>query len=145
MLNFKNQPSKEKPASVTPTSVTTIGAETKIEGVLRGDDSLAIHGKIEGDIFGNNDVTIGQQGTVAGSITCKNLTVSGKIIGNVQVDGILHIHARGELQGDVTVYGLVVDEMGIFNGNCKMKDMNSLQEPIDITEKTESKSVKASL
>lgn len=108
------QPKSQKKPAPTPTGGTTVSKNIKMEGNISGTDSITIEGTIIGDITVNN-VTIGKNGSVTGSITAQKVIVSGNVNGSITCNDldIMHhgyitnkIHANkislsGEILGDV--------------------------------------------
>ena len=70
-------------SNVAPTSAATeISKNITIEGHLTGTDSVKIEGTLIGNIEVNN-VIIGKNGTVRGSIIAQKVTVSGRVEGDI--------------------------------------------------------------
>jgi len=100
-------------ASIT-SAATEISKNITIEGNISGTDSIKIEGTLIGNIEVNN-VTIGKNGSVRGSITAQKITTSGRIDGevtcndlNIMQTGYISnkIHANmvivsGEVSGDI--------------------------------------------
>jgi len=105
---------QEKAAPVSVTTETTISKNITIEGNISGTDAITVEGTLLGDITVNN-VVIGKNGSVKGSITAQKVMVSGKVDGTITCNDldIMHngyvtnkIHANkimvsGEILGDV--------------------------------------------
>jgi len=95
MAFFAKGKEKEKSTTVTTTSkpkkvqntasisaATEISKNITIEGNISGTDSVKIEGTLIGNIEVNN-VTIGKNGSVRGSITAQKVTNSGRVEGNI--------------------------------------------------------------
>ncbi|QQY79599.1 cytoskeletal protein CcmA (bactofilin family) [Keratinibaculum paraultunense] len=117
-----------------------IGENTKIIGKIEGSGSLRIDGFIEGDIDYNGDIIIGETGKVEGNISCNNLSLSGKVKGNINSKSNLTILPKGNLVGDTEVASLIIHENASFNGNCKMKNENNHSKITNLEEKVKDKS-----
>ena len=73
----------EKIQNTAPISAATeISKNITIEGNISGTDSVKIEGTLIGNIEVNN-VTIGKNGSVKGSITAQKVTSSGRVEGNI--------------------------------------------------------------
>lgn len=101
-----------------------IGENMRVIGTITGSGTARIDGTIEGDIDYNGDVVIGETGHVKGNIECDNITLGGKVDGNVNAKEQLNLLASGELIGDVQVSNLIINEHAIFEGNCKMNNVS---------------------
>jgi len=107
-------PKKEKPAPKKVTTETTISKNIQIEGNITGTDAITVEGILLGDVTVNN-VSIGRNGLVKGSITAQKVIINGKVEGSITCNDldIMHngsvintIHANkimvsGEIIGDV--------------------------------------------
>lgn len=99
---------------------TLIGKSTLVEGTVKSEEPLRIDGTIRGGVICKADLIIGEKGNVYGDVQCLNLMLAGKIEGNVEASGQLHITASGSLKGDASIRSFIVDERGIFDGKCHM-------------------------
>jgi len=105
---------QEKAVPVSVATETTISKNITIEGNISGTDAITVEGTLLGDITVNN-VVIGKNGSVRGSITAQKVMISGKVDGTITCNDldIMHngyvtnkIHANkvmvsGEILGDV--------------------------------------------
>src|ERR1039457_2787676 len=80
----------------------TIGKGLFVKGEINGSESLFIDGKVEGSIkLPGNRVTVGRNGSVAASVTAREIVILGKLRGNVTASDRVEIRAEGSLTGDV--------------------------------------------
>jgi len=125
----------------TPLAMDTVlGEYTTFTGNIESEGSVKILGKVEGDIKASGDVYIETTSSVTGNVYGSNVYISGYIKGNVLAKGIIHIMAQARLYGDIEVSGIVTDEGAIFQGNCKMVDVNDNQAAAVTSPKTKIKS-----
>jgi len=109
-------------AKINPnTTDTLIGEGSVFEGRIRSQASLRVEGTVNGDIECVGDVTVGEHGVARSNITARNVTIAGKVYGNVTTGGILTITATGQLYGNSLSQSLVIAEGGIFQGQSKMQ------------------------
>jgi cytoskeletal protein CcmA (bactofilin family) len=99
---------------------TVIGKGTIIEGDIKSSGIIRIDGGCVGDIITDSDVIIGENATVNGDITAVNVSVAGKVEGNVRCSGVLEITVKGYLTGDVLVSGLSIEKGAVFSGKCSI-------------------------
>lgn len=99
---------------------TLVGPETVLEGVLKSKAAVRIEGHFSGSIECEGDVTIGETGVVRSSVTARNVTVAGRLEGDVAARGKLVVTSKGRLLGDVSCETLVVEEGGVFQGRSRM-------------------------
>jgi len=104
---------------------TLIGKDTRLEGTVQAKGTLRIDGQMEGQVYSQGDVIIGDTGQVKGEIKARNIFISGIVQGNVYAEGKLELSSSGSLLGDMQASKLVVDEGAVFDGNCIMQKNNS--------------------
>jgi cytoskeletal protein CcmA (bactofilin family) len=108
-----------------------IGKSVVIKGEVSGSESLYIEGRIEGVInLPGNRVTVGRNGQVAASVTAREVTVHGKIVGNVDAVDRLHVRSEGSLTGDVIAHRIMVEDGAFFKGKI---DIRSSPQPAENT------------
>jgi cytoskeletal protein CcmA (bactofilin family) len=151
MSLFKNKGSSEgivgnephNPAPVAPASgsrepiakvrhqqggeMANIGKSITIKGDVVGDEDLVIDGRIEGRIeLKESHLTIGPNGDVKAEIEAKQVTIVGKVAGNVNATERVEIRESGRLAGDLTSPRLLIHEGAQINGSISMKASSSL-------------------
>ena len=53
-----------------------------------------------------------------GSIQAENIIVSGRAIGDIKSSNQVHIRDTGSVTGDISCLTIIIEEGGIFMGNC---------------------------
>ena len=101
-------------------TLSLISNETTIEGKLVTDGSLRIDGKVVGDVNAKAHVSVGLTGTVEGSITARNVAISGRMKGWIAAAEKLILEGKSTVRGDLKATKLVVDEGAVFDGHCVM-------------------------
>jgi cytoskeletal protein CcmA (bactofilin family) len=119
---------------------TVLGEFTTFTGNIESEGSIKVLGKVEGDVKASGDVYIEQTSSVTGNIYGSNVYISGHIKGNVLAKGILHLMTQAKLYGDIEVNSIVTDEGAIFQGNCRMIEVNSEEAATVTPKKTRIKS-----
>jgi cytoskeletal protein CcmA (bactofilin family) len=100
---------------------TIIGAGTSIEGNLTASGTIRVDGRVNGEIHTEGDVIIGETGQVTGIVKGRNITIAGRLDGNADAEGVLHLVASSSINGDIVVGSLKVEEGAKYKGNCQMK------------------------
>lgn len=103
---------------------TLIGEGCKVNGNFSGTGLLKVDGIIEGDINWEDDIIIGVNGEVNGSIYCNNAFINGTVNGNVNCSDSLTIENQGRVKGDISIKKLVINESGFLDGKCSMVTLN---------------------
>jgi cytoskeletal protein CcmA (bactofilin family) len=99
---------------------TLIGPSTNITGNINATGIIRIDGCYTGDIFSESDVIIGEGASIKGNITAINVSVSGRVDGNIKSNGTLEILSSANVVGDVEVFNFSIDRGAAFNGKCIM-------------------------
>ena len=121
MLNKKSPIPKEL-------SHNQFSSDTHIEGHIKGKGNYRIDGILDGDIYTSGKIVIGQNGKVAGNITCAEADVSGTIKGTVKASVLLSLRKTASIEGEVFINQLIVEPGANLNAKCQMKKLN-VKEP----------------
>ena len=120
--NLPGMPSGPVSAESGADKGAVIGKSVVIKGEVSGSESLYIEGRIEGVInLPGNRVTVGRNGQVAASVTAREVTVHGKIVGNVDAVDRLHVRSEGSLTGDVIAHRIMVEDGAFFKGKIDIR------------------------
>jgi len=108
---------------------TLIGKKATFEGTIKIQEPIRVDGVFNGEIMSESDIVIGEGAEIKGNIQCKNILLAGKVDGNIEATGQLHITGTGALYGDASIYSFIVDEKGILDGGCHMKKSEESKQP----------------
>ena len=97
---------------------TIISRGVKIEGKITSSGNIRIDGEIQGDIFCESNITIGEGAIVTGQVNANVITVGGKVSGIVRAKDNLILDSKSNLIGDIFAKNLVIDEGAKFDGKC---------------------------
>ena len=107
---------------------TIISRGVKIEGKITSSGNIRVDGEIQGDIFSQSNITIGEDAKVNGQINANAITIGGNVSGIVRAKEKLILDSKSNLKGDIFTKSLVIEEGAKFDGKSKTG------EPIDISE-----------
>ncbi len=99
---------------------TVLGSTTNLKGVLKSDGNIRVDGVLQGTIETAGNLVVGPSARVVADIRANAVQVWGQIQGNIQTVGRLEILSSGRVFGEVTVGSLMIDEGGLFRGQCFM-------------------------
>jgi cytoskeletal protein CcmA (bactofilin family) len=108
-----------------------LGKETVFEGKMTFQGVFRLDGKFEGEIFDSGSLVIGETALVKGKIEVKTVVVHGVIEGDVHAGVRAEIHPTGKIYGNLVTPILLINEGGIFEGNCKMDRVTDQKENTD--------------
>ena len=116
---------------------SVVGAGVVISGKLEAKNSIQINGSFTGEIITEGDVIIGEYGEVNGPVSAKNVTVAGKINGDINVIDELEILPTGKVMGNTSSKSLSIKTGGILNGKSIMHAALEDQKIVKPTYETE--------
>jgi cytoskeletal protein CcmA (bactofilin family) len=101
----------ELPPPVSSREKTVIGEQISIEGGIRGRENLVIEGTVKGKIeLEKCHLTVGPKGQVQGEIHAADVTVSGRLIGNIEAQGKVEITQAADFQGEIKAKSISVQD-----------------------------------
>jgi cytoskeletal protein CcmA (bactofilin family) len=90
---------------------TIIGEQISIEGSIRGKENLLIEGSMKGKIeLEEHQVIVGSKGQVEAEIHAKDVTISGRMTGNIQALGKVEITRAAEFNGEIKARRISVED-----------------------------------
>jgi cytoskeletal protein CcmA (bactofilin family) len=122
----------EGPAVVGGKIDNVLGPNTSFHGHIKSDGNVRIDGVLEGSIETAGNVIIGPSARVMADIIANAVQVWGAVRGNVTAQSRLEILPSGRVWGDIRVASLLIDEGGVFRGQCTMAgdDIEALTLPV---------------
>ena len=110
-------PEPSRPAAAPrSSSLSTLSAGVKYEGNISGAGDLQVEGSLKGDIRVAR-VTIGEGGTVEGTVHADVLDVRGRVTGAIVAKQV-RLYATSRVEGDITQEQLTVEQGAWFQGRC---------------------------
>jgi cytoskeletal protein CcmA (bactofilin family) len=103
-----------------------IGENSKITGHVESAGTILIEGTIIGNLNGNK-VILGERSYVKGDISANNISIAGKIEGQMKGKESIEVKATGHVSGDVVTKHLSMMKGAIFNGMSNMDDGDQSQ------------------
>lgn len=94
-----------------------IGGSVWVKGnvVSRGD--LIIDGKVEGHIeLPDHSLTIGESATVVADLIARNVTISGRVSGNVVGAAKVELKKSASVDGDITAPSVAMEDGAVLSG-----------------------------
>ena len=103
--------------------MANIGKSISIKGDVEGDEDTVIEGRVEGRVsLKSHHLTIGPNGDVQGEIAANQVTVVGKVAGNIVATERIEVRDSGRIEGDLIAPRLAVAEGALINGAISMKE-----------------------
>ncbi len=115
---------------------TIIGRLVSIEGSIRGKENLIIEGSLKGTIeLEENQVTIGPKGQVEGEIYADNITISGKMTGNIKARDKVEITREANFDGEIKAKRISVEDGAFIKTVIEMDRRDEAQKKTTSSDK----------
>lgn len=99
---------------------TFLGPSVVIEGTVTGSGLVTIEGSVKGRIDLQSDLRIGTQARVEAKVHARNVTIEGRLNGDVSADDRVELVASATVDGNIKAPKIVVAEGARFRGNVDM-------------------------
>ncbi|HEX9428092.1 MAG TPA: polymer-forming cytoskeletal protein [Candidatus Polarisedimenticolia bacterium] len=99
---------------------TTIGAHTRIRGVIRGEGPVVIHGAVDGTIALRGGLTIGSSGRVTAEVEAQSVDLAGEARGSIRAAARVLVSATGLFEGEIATPVLQVQPGSIVSGRARV-------------------------
>ncbi len=102
-----------------------LGEGTDFKGILTFEGTVRIDGKLEGEVYTEETLIIGESAVVAAEINVHTVVVSGVVRGNITATSKVEVYRPGKIYGNVKTPNLFIEEGVIFEGSCSMGQADS--------------------
>jgi len=100
-----------------------LGKDTEFEGKLSFSGAIRIDGKLSGEIVSSGTLIVGESAVIKAQVHVADMIISGEVHGDIFAENKIEINVPGKLFGNIQTPKLVIEEGVIFEGKCKMKDL----------------------
>ena len=98
-----------------------------LKGELRSSEDLTLEGRVDGPITCENAaVVLTATAIVTGSIIARDITVFGRIAGQLVATERVTIRREAEVTGQVVSKRFVLDDDALFNGRVKPQHLDAV-------------------
>ncbi len=112
-------------------SLSIIGADMRIEGLISTAGVIKIEGTVVGDVESEGQVLVSAGGNVDGNLRAPEIVVGGKVHGSIFATRRTELHATSVVLGDVTTPRLKVHEGSQVNGRLQTGDRSAVASPVE--------------
>ena len=122
--DVSQQPAARPPARGTDSQPafngTCIGSNLIIDGTISGSEAVLVEGTVRGKIQLSSDLRVGTKARVEATVHAKNVTIEGKVAGDVSADDRVELIASATVDGNIKAPKIVVAEGAKFRGSVDM-------------------------
>ncbi len=107
-------------------TINSISEGTEMTGEIKAIGDFRLAGTFKGQLECDGKVVITEHATMEGNVKCNNLDLYGFATGDIEVDNLLSIGAKGVFSGNIQVGRISVEEGATLNINkCVMQNINA--------------------
>ena len=129
---FKNMSRSPEPQDVN--AVSRISEGTAVKGEINSRNDLRIDGEVDGKLFSQGRVVVGEKALIKGSILCNDLDLWGAVEGEIYVKELLSVKSTASITGNIHVRKLLVEMGAAINGTCRMMTESDFNESLEAAE-----------
>lgn len=100
-------------------ATTVVGPDTTISGSIRAKGTVWIDGRVEGDVWTDDLLVIGDGAMVIGNVTAGSVICRGVIAGDIVAEEEVELLASASLSGTVRAPVVAVDDSALVNDNME--------------------------
>ena len=109
------------PAAVAPRSTpvatrNVLSSDVEIKGIVKFTNDLVVDGKIDGEIFSEGNLIVGENARIKAEVKTATVVVYGKVHGNLTATDRVELKASAEVVGDIKSKILSIEAGAIFIG-----------------------------
>lgn len=108
------------------------GQNSLFEGKMTSEGIFRLDGKVEGEIFHGGTLIIDETAVIKGKVQVKALILNGTLEGEVTAKERVQIDSRGKLYGTIFTPIFVIEDGGIFEGNCRMRAKSDIESNFEV-------------
>jgi cytoskeletal protein CcmA (bactofilin family) len=100
--------------------IAFVGEEVTFKGTIRYQGTVRVDGRLEGEIYTDGNLIIGQKAVITAKIEAGMVTCQGRITGEILAKNRVKLLSPAVFDGSITTPLLSMDEGVLFNGSCNM-------------------------
>lgn len=99
---------------------TVIGVNCRLNGNLQLTGTSRIDGNVEGEIFSEGELTVGETAEIKSTINGQKVSIFGRVVGNIICSERLELFAGAKVSGCIVSPRIVMHDGVVFDGTCRM-------------------------
>jgi len=114
------------------------GKDSVFNGKIISEGIFRLDGKVEGEILHRGTLILGETAVIKGKLEVHAMTLNGMVEGEVIAKERVEILDKGRLFGIISTPVIVIQDGGVFEGNCNMGVKSNNQNDLEGSEKAKS-------
>jgi cytoskeletal protein CcmA (bactofilin family) len=111
---YSSQAAAPRGAQVATRNV--LSADVEIKGTVKFTNDLVVDGKIEGEIFSDGNLIVGENARIRAEVKTATVIIYGKVHGNLTATDRIELKSTAEVVGDIKAKILSIEAGAIFVG-----------------------------
>lgn len=102
-----------------------------LSGELRFAENVRIEGRVEGQMWAQKGVVVGERAEIDATIEAETLEVYGTVLGDIRVARRTTLHKTARVEGEIQTAGIVIEEGARFKGRIVIGSETEATEAAD--------------
>ena len=105
---------------------TFLGPQASVDGTIEFQGTIRLDGSVKGKIKSNGGtVIVGEKAVVDAEVFVGTAIIMGEVRGTIDAEERIEVYPPGRVVGDIQAPVISIEEGGLFNGNCVMKNTST--------------------
>ncbi len=106
---------------------TFLGSQASVDGTIEFQGTIRLDGSVKGKIKSNGGtVIVGEKAVVDAEVFVGTAIIMGEVRGTINAEERIEVYPPGRVVGDIQAPVISIEEGGLFNGNCAMKNTSTI-------------------
>lgn len=131
----KNWPNKMSPV-VVANEISRIAEGVFLKGDLSSVKDVRLDGCIEGVVYSQGKVIVGEKSAIKGSILCSHIDLWGQVEGDLYASEVLVLKSSAKVKGGIHMNKIQVEMGAKIDGTCEMIEKEGFDKYVSSVVKT---------
>ncbi len=105
---------------------TFLGSQASVDGTIEFQGTIRLDGNVKGKIKSSGGtVIVGEKAVVDAEVFVGTAIIMGEVRGTIDAEERIEVYPPGRVVGDIQAPVISIEEGGLFNGNCAMKNTST--------------------
>jgi cytoskeletal protein CcmA (bactofilin family) len=106
---------------------TFLGSQASVDGTIEFQGTIRLDGSVKGKIKSDGGtVIVGEKAVVDAEVFVGTAIIMGEVRGTIDAEERIEVYPPGRVVGDIQAPVISIEEGGLFNGNCAMKNTSTI-------------------
>ena len=132
-------PNKKSPVAslvVVANEISRIAEGVSLKGDLSSRNDVRLDGCIEGIVYSQGRVVVGENAVIKGSVLCSNIDLWGQVEGDMYASEVLVLKSSAKVKGGIHTNKIQVEMGARIDGTCEMIEKEGFDKYVSSIVKT---------